>query len=185
MPYREKTYKDNFYHLYNRGNNYENIFFEEKNYFFFINRITKYFEDNIEIIAYALMPNHYHFIIKSNLDDYLEIAMQKFSTSYTKAINKSLGRVGHLFQGRYKTKLVPENNYLLHLSRYIHLNPVRANFVRKPEEWKFSSYQDYVGLRNSTFLHKSIITDQIEDYRDFVNTFDDKQNYFVNKLLFK
>ena len=185
MPYREKAYKDNYYHLYNRGNNFDDIFFEEKNYYFFIKRITDYFEDKIDIIAYTLMPNHYHFIIKPTIDDFLEKAMQKFSTSYTKAINNSHSRVGHLFQGRYKIKLVPENNYLLHLSRYIHLNPVRANLVKRAEDWKFSSYQDYVGLRNSTFLHQAIITDQIEDYGNFVNTFNDEQNYFVNKLLFK
>ena len=185
MPYQEKVYKNYFYHLYNRGNNYQDIFFEEKNYYFFIKRITEYFEDKIEIIAYVLMPNHYHFIIKPNIDGYLEKAMQKFSTSYTKAINKSQGRVGHLFQGRYKIKLVPENNYLLHLSRYIHLNPVRANLAKSPEDWKFTSYHDFVGLRDTPFLKKSIITDQIDDYSVFVKTFSDEQNYFVNKLLFK
>ncbi len=146
MPYRiNPSYPDCYYHVYNRGNNFENIFFSEENYYFFLRRLFKYFKTDIDLIAYCLIPNHYHLIVQVKEESSLEKCMQKFSTSYVKAINKQQGRVGYLFQSRYKSKLIPSNEYLLHLSRYIHLNPVRAGSVQQPEQWKFSSYLDYIG----------------------------------------
>ncbi|MBL1213658.1 MAG: transposase [Ignavibacteriae bacterium] len=184
MPYREKAVQDHFYHLYNRGNNFENIFFEERNYKFLLNRMIYYFDIHIDIIAYVLMPNHYHFIVEVKKNDFLEKALQKFCTSYTKAINKSRNRVGHLFQGRYKLKLVPENNYLLHLSRYIHLNPVRKGLVNHPIEWKFSSYSKYLGEMGQAFVKPDIILDQVNDYEDFVLSFQENQNFYLKDILF-
>ena len=95
------------------------------------------------------MPNHYHVLLKA-LDDNLSAAMQKFSISYTKAINERFDRVGSLFQGAFEAKLVDNENYLRHLSRYIHLNPVRARLCGSPEEWEFSSYLEYFGRRVAT-----------------------------------
>ncbi|MCF6269536.1 MAG: transposase [Melioribacteraceae bacterium] len=184
MPYREESKKDSYYHLYNRGNNFEKIFFEKKNYDFFLNRIIKCFNKKIDIVAYVLMPNHYHFIIKLNEDGVLGKAMQKFSTSYTKAVNLSQNRVGHLFQGRYKIKIVPENNYLLHLSRYIHLNPVRKGLVKVPIEYEYSSYNVYVNKVKCSFINNGLIIEQVKNYEEFVLGYQENQNCFVKKLLF-
>jgi REP element-mobilizing transposase RayT len=101
------------------------------------------------VITYVLMPNHYHLLIQARTDS-LSHAMQLFGISYTKAINKRFQRTGVLLQGAFQAKLVDRDNYLLHLSRYIHLNPVRAGLVQHPEDWNYSSYRDYVGLRNGT-----------------------------------
>jgi len=186
MPYREIPFlQNNYFHIYNRGNNYAKIFFEEKNYSFFLKKLFEIFDKRISIVAYCLMPNHYHLLIEIIEDNYLEKAMQRFSTSYTKAINKQYGRAGHLFQGRYKTKLIPNNEYLLHLSRYIHLNPVKAGLVRKPEDWKYSSYGNYINMKKSEFLDTGIILNQIEDYAEFVNSYQEEQNYFIKDMLFK
>ena len=157
-----------FYHVFNRGNNRGDIFFERDNYLFFLRRFREYvvavetpvittsdfrslkdfgsLTPRAQVIAYVLMPNHYHVLLKA-LDDDLSAAMQKFSISYTKAINKRFDRVGSLFQGAFEAKLVDNENYLRHLSRYIHLNPVRARLCDLPEQWEFSSYLDYVGRR--------------------------------------
>ncbi len=186
MPYREIHFlKNNYFHVYNRGNNYNKIFFAEKNYSFFLRRLLEIYDKRINIVSYCLMPNHYHLLLKIIEDNYLEKAMQRFSTSYTKAINKQYGRVGHLFQGRYKAKLIPNNEYLLHLSRYIHLNPVRAGLVKKPEDWKYSSYNEYISMNKSECLDPDIILDQIEDYAEFVNSYQEKQNYYIKDMLFK
>ena len=105
MPYRTiQVITNNYYHVYNRGNNSQDIFFEEKNYNFFLTKLSKVFENNISLICYCLMPNHYHLLIKVKKDSQFSNIMQRFSTSYTKAINKTYKRVGHLFQGRYKIK---------------------------------------------------------------------------------
>ena len=185
MPYRESTYSNHFYHVYNRGNNFEPIFFGDENFRFFLRRLIEYFDVKINLIAYCLMPNHYHLLVEVLENAFLQKAMQRLSTSYTKAINKNRGRVGHLFQGRYKYKLVPNNNYLLHLSRYIHLNPVKAGIVEKPEDWMFSSYKDFVGKRKSDFLNFEMVLSQLDDYADFVDSFQEEQNYYLRDMLFE
>jgi REP element-mobilizing transposase RayT len=138
------------YHLYNRGHNRAQIFFEPENYTFFLRQLRTYVAaKHAHVITYVLMPNHYHLLIQARTDS-LSHAMQLFGISYTKAINKRFQRTGVLLQGAFQAKLVDRDNYLLHLSRYIHLNPVRAGLVQHPEDWNYSSYRDYVGLRNGT-----------------------------------
>jgi hypothetical protein len=97
--------------------------------------------------------------------------MQPFVTSYTKAINKEQERVGALFQGRFKGILVDSNDYLVHLSRYIHRNPADAGLVARPADWVFSSYRDYIGLRQGQLPHPDILLGQFrsrEDYAAYV-----------------
>ena len=151
MPRREvPLVAGQYYHVYNRGNNRGPIFFERENYAFFISRFRHHVADqHARVLAYVLMPNHYHFLLQP-IDEGLSYAMQRFSISYTKAINERFDRVGCLFQGAFQAKLVDEEGYLLHLTRYLHLNPVRARLCMRPEEWEFSSYRDYVGLRAGT-----------------------------------
>ncbi|HED08148.1 MAG TPA: transposase [Ignavibacteria bacterium] len=185
MPYRKQPIvRGNYYHIYNRGNNRENIFFEDRNYEFFIRRIKENFPGYAELVTYCLMPNHFHLIAYIISDKDFYKALRKTFISYTKAINQFLGRTGHLFEGRYKYKLVPENNYLLHLSRYIHLNPVRAGLVDKPGKWRYSSYLTYIGKQKDDFIKNGIILEQVKDYEDFVIKFQEEQNYFVKPLMF-
>jgi putative transposase len=138
MPYRRISLQaENFYHIYNRGNNRQNIFFDRENYIHFLRLTRKYLvTKGVDILAYCLMPNHYHFLVYLR-DDNLSAAMQALSVAYTKAINKRFNRfrkaeatpTGALFQGRFQSIHINEPNYLIHLSRYIHLNPVAAGFV--------------------------------------------------------
>ncbi len=151
MPSRRTLLQaGNFYHIYNRGNNRQNIFFERENYLHFLRLMRDYLVTNgVDILAYCLMPNHYHFLVYLQ-DDKLSAAMHRLSVAYTKAINKRFNRSGALFEGRFQSIHVNDRNYLIHLSRYIHLNPVKAGFVNRPEEWEFSSYPEYAGLRSGT-----------------------------------
>jgi len=125
------------YHIYNRGNNRERIFFEADNYLFFLKRIKEHLVPVMDILVYCLMPTHYHIVgrIKptqiSEISKISEIsgaeistAMMKLSVSYTKAINKRFQRAGVLFQGQFQAKPVLTSPYLLNLCRYIHGNPV-------------------------------------------------------------
>lgn len=188
MPYRLiPSYKNNYYHVYNRGNNKGQIFFEEKNYYYFLSKIGNAFEDKVDLVAYCLMPNHYHLITHVKQDGFLEEAMQKFSTGYSRAINKAYNRTGHLFQGRFKNKLIPNNEYLLHLSRYIHRNPLRAGLVDDINEWKFSSYAAYIGKAKYLFIKPDIILDQFklpDEYFRFVIEYQEDQNHYLKDLLF-
>jgi putative transposase len=117
------------------------------------------------------MPTHYHLMVYLNDDDFGPKVMQPFTVSYTKVVNKQNRRVGPFFQDPFHAKLVEEDGHLLQLSRYIHLNPVRAHLVKKPEDWVYSSYQDYLGLRRGTLPKPGVILEHflsIEDYRVFV-----------------
>jgi REP element-mobilizing transposase RayT len=150
-----------YYHFYNRGHNRAPIFFEQANYAFFLTRLREYIAPkHAQILAYVLMPNHYHLLLRAESND-LSHAMQLFGISYTKAINKRFERVGTVFQGAFRAKHVDQDEYLLHLSRYIHLNPVRARLVSQPHAWAFSSYCEYVGLRNGTLPQPELVLQEL------------------------
>jgi putative transposase len=172
MPYRKFEFEPfQYYHLYNRGNNYESIFREAENYRFFLRLLDKYLSpEKVETVAYCLMPNHYHLLVCPKVET-LSKLMQPLLLAYTNAYNKRYGRVGGLFQGRFKARYVGKNDYLLQLSRYIHLNPVRAGLVKKAGDWEFSSLRDYLGLRKGSKVKSGIIMEQFqtpEAYEEFV-----------------
>ena len=173
MPRRKTEFlPGQYYHLYNRGNNREKIFFERENYLFFLRRFRHYLVDStLDVNAYCLMPNHYHFLVNLRQRDFSQ-KMQAFTLSYTKAMNKRYRRCGSIFQSRFQAILVDSDAYLLHLSRYIHLNPVKAGLVKRPEDWEFSSYVDYVGLRQGTLPTMENLLAQVGSayaYQQFVD----------------
>ncbi|HIK45239.1 MAG TPA: transposase [Leptolyngbyaceae cyanobacterium M65_K2018_010] len=172
MPRRQVKFAPGcYYHLYNRGNDRQRIFLERENYLHFLRQFRRYLvEDTLDVLAYCLMPNHYHFLVRLR-SPYLSERMQAFSLSYTKAINRRHGRCGSLFQGRFRALEVDSDSYLLHLTRYIHLNPVKARLVEYPEDWEFSSYREYVNLRQGTLSKLEAIRQEIgtaDAYRSFV-----------------
>ena len=174
MPYRNVAFRaGEYYHLYNRGNNFQSIFFDRENYLYFLRQVREHLATEvIEIVAYCLMPNHYHLLVQLKTDD-LSAAMQPFALSYTKAINKRYTRVGSLFQGRFKATRVDRDDYLLHLSRYIHLNPVTAGLVQRLQDWEFSSYPEFIGQRNGSLPKPGIVPSQFpspDAYRQFVES---------------
>jgi REP element-mobilizing transposase RayT len=172
MPYRKVEFRaGEHYHLYNRGVNYQPIFFERENYSYFLKDWRRFVTDNaIAIVAYCLMPNHYHLLVKLGTDVPSQV-LQPFLLSYSKWVNRRYARVGPLFQGPFQAVLVDRDEYLLHLSRYIHLNPVAARLVQHAGDWEFSSYREYIGLRAGTLPHPEIVLSQFasrDEYRSFV-----------------
>ncbi|MBH8555525.1 transposase [Nostocaceae cyanobacterium CENA357] len=175
MPRRQTPLQTgNFYHVYNRGNNRQRIFFERENYIYFLKLVKEHLISKaVDIVAYCLMPNHYHFLVYLR-DETLSDAMKSLSLAYTKAINKRFNRSGVLFQGRFQSIHVSRTDYLINLCRYIHLNPVQARLVKQPEEWEFSSYLEYAGLRAGTLPKTEYIKMQIEGestYQQFLNDY--------------
>jgi putative transposase len=148
-----------YYHLYNRGVNRAKIFFDKRDYHYFLFKIERYLMPTLDIIAYCLMPNHYHLIIfireTSEVSGTSEVsttsgvsrAMMRLSVSYTKTINLKYDRVGPLFQGAFQAKQVHSDAYLGQLIDYLHLNPVRSGLVEAPGDWPYSSFRLLVDLR--------------------------------------
>jgi REP element-mobilizing transposase RayT len=137
-------YPGAYYHVIQRGNERGAIFTSDRDR----KRFLTYLEDltvryHIIIHTYCLMENHYHLLTETP-EANLSKAMHTLNTSYTAYYNKRRGRIGHLFQGRYKSILVQGDGYLHHLSRYIHLNPVRANLVKDPKDYVWSSYRSFI-----------------------------------------
>jgi putative transposase len=185
-----------YYHVYNRGNDRGRIFYERDNFLFFLRRVQEYLVPAVEVVAYCLMPTHYHLLVgvkqtsasaePSEVSAGVSKAMMRLGVSYTKAINKRYDRVGALFQGPYGSKHVGGNDYLVHLSRYIHLNPVIDGLVQHPEDWEFSSYHEYVGRRNGTLPRPRIVLTQfrsVGDYRGFVESYAPEDRVMIADLL--
>lgn len=140
-------YPGAYYHVINRGNAGENIFIDERDRERFLEYLAKCIERFItRIHAYCLMSNHYHLLIETPQAN-LSVAIQWLNVSYSVYYNKRHRRRGHLFQGRFKAILLDANEYLILLSRYIHLNPVRAKMVTHPLEYSWSSYPVFAGKR--------------------------------------
>ena len=135
--------------------------------------IKKDCEKLVEIICFCLMPNHFHFLLKQKVDKGIPIFISNFTNSYTKYFNTRNERVGPLFQGIFKAVRIESEEQLIHVSRYIHLNPV-SSFLIKPEDlenYEWSSYPEYLDLMNRSIVDKEIVVglfSSLEKYKKFV-----------------
>ena len=177
-------FPEGYYHIYNRGNNRGAIFFEQENYAYFLQGIQRYILPAADVIAYCLMPTHYHLMVRvkqtsevletSEVSAQFSLAMQKLLISYTKAINKRYERLGALFQGAFQAKPITSSSHLLHLCRYIHANPVKDGLVNDPFDWPYSNYPEWMGEREGNLVDRNFIQTQFpdsEDYKDFVSDY--------------
>ncbi len=127
------------------------LFLKEKNTSKTNNSIKGYYQHKenknkiVRIIAYCIMPTHIHLILEQLKDGAISHFLNLILKSYSKYFNLKYKRKGPLWEGRFKNILIDSDEYFLHLSRYIHLNPTSASLVERPENWKFSSYQEYTG----------------------------------------
>jgi REP element-mobilizing transposase RayT len=176
-------YPDAYYHVINRGNYQQKIYLNDRDKEKFIEYLEKAAERfSIIFHGYCLMSNHYHLLIQTP-DSNLSKAMQWINVSYATYFNRKRNRHGHLFQGRFKAILIDADEYLKHLSRYIHLNPVRANMVSSPSDYQWSSYRAFIGKQKAPqFLETDWLLSSFgknkkqtrQSYKDFVEKVDAK-----------
>jgi len=142
-------FPDALYHVTARGDRREDIFEDDQDRLMFLSTLGQVIEQfNWICHAYCLMGNHYHLLIQTPGGN-LSRGMRQLNGVYTQASNRRYRRVGHLFQGRFKAILVDSDAYLLELTRYVVLNPVRAGMVKDPADWPWSSYRASVGLESA------------------------------------
>lgn len=211
---------EGIYHIYNRGVEKRIIFLDDQDYKVFLHllkdalsppidvlqlakevtfkgltfkgvpRQPKNFYGKIILLAYALMPNHFHLLVQQISASVMKEFMQSIMTRYVFFFNKKYERVGALFQGRYKAALVSEEPYLIHLSRYIHRNPSELVDVLTDG---ISSYADYLHLRNASwvkpdlilsfFKKGSLVSSKHNTYRAFVEDDDIESEVFLEDLM--
>ena len=178
------TYPGAFYHVTSRGNERKDVFKSKRDR----ERFLEYLESASQrydavVHAYCLMGNHYHLLMETPSGNLSQI-MRHINGAYTTYFNVKRKRSGHLFQGRYKAILIDIDEYAKELSRYIHLNPVRARMVETPEEYEWSSYQFYIGKQKPPeWLHIDFILGYFgekvsiakKQYQQFVNMLDNKE----------
>jgi len=166
------------YHVTSRGDGQEDIYIDDNDRESFLEVLSDVCDRfNWKVHAYCLMSNHYHLLVETP-DANLSQGMRQLNGVFTQRFNRNNKSVGHVFQGRYKSILVEKETYLLELSRYIVLNPVRAQMVRSAKDWRWSSYRATAGINNaekwltvdwilSSFSLKKIIA--VKKYREFVS----------------
>ncbi len=176
-----------FYHIYNRGNDRENIFHEERNNEYFLKLYARYILPMADTYAYCMLKNHFHFLIRiktdlsglqdlTGLSDPVDLSkpFSNFFNAYAKAFNRAYGRTGKLFQSPFGRVWVNKNSYLIHLITYIHQDPQKHGFVTNFREWPYSSYHDLLSKKNS-FLQKERVfelfhgQDQLEKVHRMTN----------------
>ena len=185
MKYEPLT-SDNFYHIYNCGNNKENLFIEERNYTYFMQLLEKYILPIANVWSYCLLKNHFHLLIrtKENLKD--KIISQAFSNvfnAYSKAINKAYGRTGSLFKDRFSRIKIQDENYLKQLIIYINANAVHHGFVEKAENYEHSSYSGLISDQQ-TFLIRDEVIELFENVENFKFVIQQKQE-LIKELTFE
>ncbi len=176
-----------YYHIYNHSNGKENLFKEEKNYIFFLQKFKKHVIPVADICVYCIMPNHFHILIQiKDEDDILHLFADSLSWSkvlqtasisskeeyiskyvskqfsnlfsaYTQAYNGLYTRKGSLFIKNFKRKRIGDENYFIRLINYIHFNPVTHGFVNKPSQWKYSSYNAIVSKKPTQIKREQVL----------------------------
>lgn len=163
---------EQYYHIYNQGNDGINLFKNEGNYLFFLQRFEKYISAVASIYAYALMPNHFHFLVQINSDLDEKKASQAFGNlfnSYAKAFNKQQKRSGSLFRRKFKRKKIVDQKQLINTIIYIHNNPVKHGYREHSIEWAWTSYHDFLS-EDETFINK----------KEVLKLFGSRENFIFN-----
>lgn len=175
-----KFVENEIFHVYNRGNQKQPIFFNRGNYLYFLQKVRYHLFPICDILAYCLMPNHFHFLIKTNEKTVAPVStpnplikntvfskeLGKLLSSYTRALQKQQGFTGSLFQQKTKAKQVsgqlPDgDDYVASCFAYILNNPVKAGLVQCPEDWEYSNYLDLIGLRSGDLCNKKLIRKEL------------------------
>lgn len=200
MPYRLTSFvNQNFYHVFNRGVNKQEIFNSPDNYERFLQTIFYYqfsgpkprfsthkrfrvkdFSNNpkiVDIICYCLMPNHFHFLLRQIKEGGITEFISKVSNSYTKYFNTKHKRIGPLFQGEFKAVPIETDEQLLHVSRYIHLNPFVSELINDLAAYPYSSYKNFIEPASVGFCITKPILDFFKNPKEYEKFINDHSDY--------
>jgi len=180
-----------YYHIYNRGNNGENLFPEERNYRHFLKLYIRYIYPIADTYAYCLMKNHFHLLVRikpkpdlPGLEDLEGLTSHSYSqpfsnlfNAYTKAINKAYGRSGSLFEKNFNRILIDTDRHFIHLVCYIHRNPQKHGFTDNFRTYPYSSYQTIRQQKQSRIEHQQVLQwfGSMQSFENYHRQFDNGQ----------
>lgn len=186
--------KGSYYHIYNRGNNSIDVFFDIESYYYFLRLYDKYISPIADTYAWCLLKNHFHILVYIRMDHEIDIERLEYSTiekpkiidpskqfghlfnAYTQAINKKFNRTGGLFEKPFERKLITSERYLQNVIYYIHNNPVQHGFVTQMSLYPWSSFESILSDKPTKLNRKEII-DIYGGKEEFVNYHTIKQNF--------
>ena len=158
------------FHVINRGNGRQEVFHKRGDYYAFTSAIEEAVECfDVKILAYCLMPNHFHLLLQPERGGELIKFMQWLMTSHVRRYHRHYGTSGHVWQGRYKSFIVQEDDHLLTVARYVEGNPVRAGFVKSARNWNWSSHRERIG-RNVCKMLSELPVPSCGDWTEYVDT---------------
>lgn len=177
--------KGKYYHIYNRGNNGIDIFYDKESYFYFLKLYIKYISPIAETFAWCLLKNHFHILVYIKIDKEIEFEELKYSTitkpkeinpskqfghffnAYTQSINKKFSRTGNLFEKPFQRREIESETYFQNLIYYIHNNPVAHGFVDKIKDYPWSSYHSIISNKPTKLKRKKVI-EYYDDLENFI-----------------
>ncbi len=162
------------------------LFRETDDYSYFLEKLKpKIIKYPASIFAYCLMPNHFHFMIRQNSEKPIYRIFNDLNNSYVQHYNIKYKRTGHLYQGDLQHKLITNDQYLISLCQYIHLNPVKAKLTQNPEDWSFSNYLDWLGKRDNGLFDDELLKEYFEDSNDYIKQTNDYEKYINEKNFYE
>ncbi|WP_163408861.1 transposase [Flavobacterium ajazii] len=178
-----------YYHVYNRGNNNENIFLEEKNYKYFLEKVKKYILPIADIYAYCLLKNHFHVVLRikdktdlpEKVKEKIHLPFSNLFNSYSKSINKMYGRNGSLFQEHLQRNRIENESYLKQLIVYVHLNPVKHKFSKDFQSYQHSSWRSYLSSKPNN-IDRQFILELFDDVENFIFCHDERRLIYEGVL---
>ncbi|MEK9156370.1 MAG: transposase [Patescibacteria group bacterium] len=151
-----------FYHVMTRGNNRHTVFESGEDYLYYLDLISKYKPEHpFDLYHYCLMPNHTHFLVRTNKATDFSTFMKRLNLAYFHHYRKSYDWVGHFWQDRFKSQFVGKDAYFIQCGKYIELNPVRAHLAVEPQDYKYSSYGYYSSGHNNNLITRDIFYDEM------------------------
>ncbi|NUN70032.1 MAG: transposase [Bacteroidetes bacterium] len=164
-----------YYHIFNRGAQKLEIFYEPKNYEYLLSIFQRNMDKyGVTIAAVCLMPNHYHIILSQGEEGSIGRFLRTSFNTYVQGMNKVYRRHGTLFQGQCKVKHIDSDEYLVQVVRYVHRNPVEAGYVDDPKAWQYSNYAEWIGERNGALMDEALLRAYFQthqQYRRFVEEY--------------
>jgi len=171
MSYTIPIESGEFYHIFNRGINGENIFKEEDNYYYFMKLYSRYMKNIVNTYTYCMLYNHFHLLIsvKEMIKKSPSQCFSNFFNAYAKSFNKRYKRHGSLFEKNFQRRHINNQRYLLQVVYYIHANPIKHKIAKKIENWPYSSYHAYVSDKKSKINKKDCLSwfNNLEKFKDY------------------